>query len=264
MKIKAFLFVLAVFLVFGCDTGSSSGGSSGNSSDPADEFWGYAENGDLNLEIEQEFDTNYYFSLSQNGTVYVTIDGSEPTESNYEYVFTYDYFEGVSSRYCKVTLGDGWEFTIRALGIADAYPVTNEEGTTLVYDSPQAPEGTTVTFSKSIRFEERSIPSSSSPGETYYSPIPAWGTASCTGAWTYILGGVVRYYLMEAGSSGIIRYTGETNTGSFLVKYADGTTLQDGDTITEGTRFYLYARQGDYYSDDYLTTRYSFDFWVEE
>ena len=44
-------------------------------------------------------------------------------------VFIYDYFEGVSSSNYQVTLGEVWEFTIRALGIADKYTDTNEEGT---------------------------------------------------------------------------------------------------------------------------------------
>jgi hypothetical protein len=261
MELKMFLCLLVSFAFFGCSTSSSS-----DSDSPKDDASGYAENGYLNLTVEQEYESVYSVLLSQNGNVYVTTDGTGPSASNYKYHFTYDYKKGVPSSGYEIPLSDAWEANIRVLGIADGYPTQTEDGMMIVYDPPKAPEGTTVTLSISLVITRRSVSASSSTSETgKILVIPKWGTAVCSGSWNSALGGEQWYYLMEAGTAGTLRFKkNATNTGTFSASYIDGTPLTDGDAITAGTRFYLYAKQGSKWSNDLNATRYSFDFWVEE
>jgi len=261
MKLKIVLFLLVVLTLLGCSTDSSE-----DSDSPEDLFWGYAKNDNLSLKIEQVLESSYTVTLSQNGNVYVTTDGTEPSVSNYKYHYSYDYWQGVSPSDKKIYLSDVWEANIRVLGIADGYPTENKDGLKIIYDPPVATEGTMVTFSKLVVIKNRSAPTSSGKGDSSnILVIPEWGTASCYGSWSYALGGAQRYYIMEAGTTGTLRFVKkETNTGSFSAYYMDDSPLTDGDAITAGTRFYLHARQGDKWSNDPLATLYSFEFSVEE
>ncbi len=247
---------IAFFVFASC----SSGGG-----DPAEDFWGHEENGNLSLSIKKSMLDEYGFMLSQNGNVYVTVDGTEPSDSNYDYHFEYDYSQGVSYSYTKLKLYDVWEARIRAIAVADGYPTVSENGHTIIYDPPVAPEGTTVVFDRSIRLTERSVSSSSTVSGATPLDIPEWASVSCSGYWGDVLGREEYYYVMEAGSSGTLRYVrNATNTGTFGAYYMDDSPVTDGDTITSGTQFYLHAKQGDTWSTNPSVTRYSFDFWVEE
>ncbi|HHU37610.1 MAG TPA: hypothetical protein GXZ47_10365 [Treponema sp.] len=255
MKLKVLLLLSFLFILFSCD---SAGGD-----DPEDDFWGYAKNGDLNIKVEETLPGDYTFLLSQNGTVYVTIDGSEPSATNYKSRFIYDYSQPYSNSDYEVNLErDMWEAKIRAVGVADGYPTEKEDGTKINYIPPKALEGTTVLFEKSVRLMTKPANRSFSDG---YLVIPEWGIAYCSGSWTDILGRGKDHFYMEAGTSGTLRYERKhSNTGTFVARYADDSPLHDGDEISAGTQFYFVATQGSKYSSDYSLLYYSFDFWVEE
>jgi len=251
-KIYLLLFPL---LFLSCAAGSPGGEVED------DEDWGYVENGNLNLKITQNpqgYDEyEFWYKLSQSGDLYVTIDGSEPSDSNYEYHFNFDYNEGVSSLDSTEDIERCWEVRIRALGIASDFDQD------MIYVPPKAPPGTTIEFDDTIRYETKLIDSvSEASAQPVFDTIPEWGTAECLGSWTYSTGGQESYYYMIAGTSGILRTERvSSNSGSFIARTMDGTELNDGDQITEGTEFYFHGIQGSVYGNG---TLYHFDFWIEE